>query len=293
LQLTDIKKHYVARALSENERNRRLFINELDSAGSRKEYSRCLGEFLLYLRRDFSINELKTEREHINAFKNYLFLNKQNSKSTVNKKLSVISGYFIFLIEKRVLAENPCEFVRRFKMANIGKSVAITREEIERIYRSLSFNTFYEIQKKTLIVLLFESGIRISEMLNLKISSLKKDYGEYILEFEQKGGRNHRIKLNDLSIAYLGRYLEELALLGEIDPNTHLFLTRKRRLLDRNNFAKMLKRVAINAGLDTAIHPHSARVSYIKKRNREGADIYTIRKEVGHSSVRTTERYLG
>ena len=85
------------RDLSENEKNRLLFLMELDSIGSRAEYKRGLSEFITYLRLEFSINELKAEREHINAYKNHLLLNKKNGKATINKKLAVVSSYFQFM----------------------------------------------------------------------------------------------------------------------------------------------------------------------------------------------------
>jgi site-specific recombinase XerD len=110
------------RNLSDNEKNRLHFLMELDSAGSRTEYKRGLGEFITYIRTEFSINELKVEREHINAYKNHLLLNKKNAKATINKKLAVVSSYFHFLQSKRVVEENPCEFIRRFRMANVGTS---------------------------------------------------------------------------------------------------------------------------------------------------------------------------
>ena len=138
--IVEVKKteRNLRRNLSDNEKNRLLFIMELDSIGSRAEYKRGLSEFITYLRLEFSINELVTSREHINAYKNYLLHNKKNGKSTINKKLAVVSSYFAYLISKKVLENNPCEFIRRFKMANVGTSVAITREEVERLYNSMS-----------------------------------------------------------------------------------------------------------------------------------------------------------
>mgnify|MGYP002147311952 CR=1 FL=1 len=94
------------RNLSENEKNRLLFLMELDSLGSRAEYKRGLSEFITYLRTEFSINELKAEREHVNSYKNHLLLNKKNAKATINKKLAVVSSYFQYLQSKRVINEN-------------------------------------------------------------------------------------------------------------------------------------------------------------------------------------------
>ena len=258
--IVEVKKteRNLRRNLSDNEKNRLLFIMELDSIGSRAEYKRGLSEFITYLRLEFSINELVTSREHINAYKNYLLHNKKNGKSTINKKLAVVSSYFAYLISKKVLENNPCEFIRRFKMANVGTSVAITREEVERLYNSMSTGKLYDLQKKTMIILLFETGMRISELLTLKIGSIKRDFGDYILEFEQKGGAIHRVVLNELALSYLGNFLEELAISGsELTEEKILFQTRSGRKINRKNFARLLKTLAQKAGLNSDIHTYS------------------------------------
>lgn len=281
------------RNLSDTEKHRLLFLMELDSIGSREEYKRGLGEFVTYVRTEFSINELKVEREHINAYKNHLLLNKKNAKSTINKKLAVISSYFHYLQSKRVLEENPCEFIRRFRMANVGTSVAITRGEVEQLYNSMPGSNLYNLQKKTMVVLLFETGMRISELLSLKIGSIKRDFGDYILEFEQKGGGIHKVILNELALSYLGNFLEELGNKGaELTEDKFLFQTKTGRKINRKNFARLIKSLGMKAGISSEIHPHTARVSFIRQKHKENMDIYSIRKKVGHSSVRTTERYL-
>jgi site-specific recombinase XerD len=282
------------RTLSDNEKHRLLFLMELDSIGSRAEYKRGLSEFITYLRLEFSINEQLATREHINAYKNHLLLNKKNAKATINKKLAIVSSYYQYLLSKRLLEENPCEFIRRFRMSNTGTSVAITRDEIEQLYNTISATRLYDLQIKTMIILLFETGMRISELLSLKIGSIKRDFGDYILEFEQKGGAIHRVILNELALSYLGRFLEELTAIGsDLSEEKILFQTRSGRQINRKNFARLLNTLAKKAGLSSEIHPHTARVSFIRHKHKENMDIYSIRKKVGHSSVRTTERYLG
>lgn len=292
--MVPFQKNPLTRRLSVTEHNRLLFLMEFDSVGTRSEYKRGLSEFISYLRVEFSINELKAEREHINAYKNHLHLNIKNSKVTINKKLAVVSSYYQYLISKKVLESSPCEFIKRYKVANVGSSVAITRDEVEKLYSSLHTKNIQELQKKTMIVLLFETGMRISELLNLKIGSIKRDFGDYILEFEQKGGANHRVILNELALSYLGKFLEELTIAGfDVSEDKLMFQTKTGRNINRKNFARLIKNIAEKAGINSEIHPHTARVSFIRQSHKEGMDIYTIRKNVGHSSVKTTERYLG
>ena len=145
-----------------------------------------------------------------------------------------------------------------------------------------------------MIVLLFETGMRISELLSLKVGSIKRDFGDYILEFEQKGGVIHRVVLNELALSYLGKFLEVMGNNGsDLTEEKILFQTRSGRNINRKNFARLLSILAKKAGLSSEIHPHTARVSFIRQKNKENMDIYSIRKKVSHSSVRTTERYLG
>jgi integrase/recombinase XerD len=178
-------------------------------------------------------------------------------------------------------------------MANIAKSVAITREEVELLYYSLPFKTIKEKQFKVMVVLLFETGIRISELLNLKIGSIKKNFGKYVLEFNQKGDRLHRVELNELCLSFLGCYLELMSSRCDSLAEDHnLFQTSKGRSINRKNFYRSLKAIKQKIGFGFDIHPHTARVSFIRQRHEEGMDVYSIKKMVGHSSVNTTERYL-
>ena len=99
--------------------------------------------------------------------------------------------------------------------------------------------------------------------------------------------------LNELSLAFLGTFLENISANGEDHSvDQFLFQTRTGRKINRKNFARLLNTLALKAHLSSEIHPHTARVSFIRQKHLEGMDIYTIRKKVGHSSVKTTERYL-
>jgi len=281
------------RTISDNERLRLFFLSEQDSLGTKQEYKRALSEFIAFLRNEFLITEMLAKREHINSFKNYLLFNKKNSKVTINKKLSVVSSYYIFLITKNALKENPCRYIKRFKISNFGKSVAIARDEVLLLYKSLPVRTLREKQFKTMIVILFETGIRVSELLCLRIGSIKKDFGEYVLEFQQKGDRLHRVKLNEVGLSFLGQHLEIINdSSGLLNDNEYLFRTSNGTPYNRKNFYRSLKTINVKLGINIEIHPHTARVSFIKQKHKEGVDIYSIKKMVGHSSINTTERYL-
>ncbi len=282
------------RNLSKLDLLRLNFLKDLNSSGTREEYRRNLGEFLVYLRSEFTINELSVGREHITAFKDYLILNKKNCKVTVNKKIAVISSYFVFLINSRILLDNPCFYVRRFNSSNIGRTRALDRSTVETLYRSLPQLTFEQLKKKTMIILLFETGIRESELLGLRLNSIQYDFGSYVLFFEQKGGKFHKVRLKELAVSYLGKYIEEfLKHKTEHKEDSLLFSTKSNLRISRKNFCRMLICIGKKYGIDSNLNPHMARATYIRQSHKEGRDIYSIKKDVGHSSVTTTERYLG
>lgn len=270
---------------------RRMFIEYYNSHATRSEYHRCLGEYIAYLRLHFAVTEIRATSDHVNAFKNHLLKNLQNNEVTINKKISVVSSYYTFLMRRKLISDNPVRFIRKFKVSNTGKSRAITRDEIEQIYRSLKEETRYQITIKTMIILLFETGIRVSELINLKTDNIIYDYGEYYLEFVQKGGKKHKVKLNDVSKYYIGRLLENENL-DETSPD-YIFKTKNGRVFDRKNLYRLIVSLGKKNELRVKIHPHTARVSYIREALETGREIYSIKKSVGHSSIKTTERYLG
>lgn len=290
-----VKTHSnLRRNLSELDMHRLRFLQDFNSIGTRNEYKRNLGEFITYIRTEFLINELKVEREHITAFKSYLQLNRSNSSVTINKKLSVISSYFSYLQNLRIVNDNPCFYVRRFNVSNLGMTRALDRKSVEKLYTSLPSSNFHHLKIKTMVVLLIETGIRESELLSLKLSSITKDFGSYVLIFDQKGGKKHKVILNELAVAILGQYLEQLLELGpSTGEESLLFSTKSGKKIDRKNFYKLFKKIGSKYNIDNDLNPHMTRATYIRQKYEEGIDIYRVKKDVGHSSIKTTERYLG
>lgn len=269
---------------------RKLFIEYFNSSGTKDEYRRCLEEYIAYLRLHFAITEIKATSDHINAFKNYLQNEVSNTSTTINKKLSVVSSYYTFLIRRKIVLDNPVRFIRKFKVSNNGRSRAITRNEIELIYRSLKEDSVYQLMIKTLIIILFETGMRVSELISLTTENIAYDYGDYYLEFIQKGGKSHRVKLNEISKYYLGKILELEKI--EDGENILLFKTKTGHRLDRKNVYRLISGIGKRNNLRVEIHPHTARVSYIREALESGKEIYSIKRDVGHGSIKTTERYL-
>lgn len=269
---------------------RKLFISYFNSEGTREEYERCLGGYLGYLRMHFGISEIRATSDHINAFKNFLYVDVKNSEVTINKKLSIVSSYYTFLMRRKIVLDNPVRFIKKFKVSSMGRSRAITRNEIELIYSSLKENTAYQITIKTLIIVLFELGIRVSELINLTTENIIYDYGDYCLDFTQKGGKNHKVKLNELTKCYLGKLLQ----LRSVEEGSVelLFRTKTGQRFDRKNIYRLLAGIGKRNDLKVKIHPHTARVSFIREALESGREIYSIKRSVGHSSVKTTERYL-
>lgn len=269
---------------------RKLFIAYFNSEGTKDEYLRCLEEYLAFLRMYFGLSEVRATSDHVNAFKNYLHNEISNSEITINKKLSIVSSYYTFLIRRKIVLDNPVRFIRKYKVSSSGKSRAVTREEIESIYRSLKEENKYQLTIKTLVILLFETGIRVSEVINLSTANIVYDYGNYYLEFTQKGGKIHKVKLNELSKYYIGRLLDCEDSEGE--QASLLFKTKNGAKFDRRNIHRLIASLGKKNNLKVKIHPHSARVSFIREALESGMELYTIKRVVGHSSIKTTERYL-
>lgn len=289
----EIKEHRnLRRALSRLEQARIFYLQEFDSPATKKEYKRNLGEFIHYLRTQYNTTELSAQREHINAFKNYLLNNSKNSKLTINKKLSVVSGYFEYLAEKSLIEDNPAHYIRRYKRASQSHTRALSETEVLLLLEHIPHKTYLQLKFKTMCVLLFDIGMRIEELLTLSPDSIQIYEGQYVFYLKNKGGALHRVEIPESSQAYLGKYLEESLKIYQTSENMHyLFMTSSKRKIERKNFTRMLSSYAQRLGIGH-VHPHMARATKARSMRKAGCDVFKIKSHLAHKSINTTFIYL-
>lgn len=302
-----VRKDYL-NALIE-ERSQSGFNNELEyeffsnfqSPHTRKSYRIDITNFFEFLRENFtevdSYSEIK--RVHMVAYRNWLTDNDYAPKS-INRKLAANSSFFDFLVEKNMMAFNPCTSIKRPRQEVVSPTNDLTDEQIIHLFEEVDKLKDEALLHKAVIYMLFTTGIRKAELINLKRKNILKKDDFYFIEIKAKGGKILQKVLHPRCVVVLFEYINYLEKDGEtLHPEDWIFRPTKNPL-EPTNLIKPLNPTSVDyivktwckkVGIEQKISPHSARASYIGSALDAGIDLYKISKDVGHSSVKTTEEY--
>jgi site-specific recombinase XerD len=245
------------------------------------------------------------ERVHIVAFRNWLTDNNMAPK-TINRKMASASSFFDFLIEKGIIQHNPCSSIKRPRQEVKNATNDLNDEEIANLLTLIDQLHGPGLLHKAILYTLFTTGIRKAELINLKIKNIVKKeelHSEHhVIEIVAKGGKRLTKVLHPKCYEVIQEYLAYHQYEADnslLHPEDWVFRPSRNPLnpehtlkpLNPKSVDYIIKSWCKKAGITTRISPHSARASYIGSALENGIDLYKISKDVGHSSVKTTEEY--
>ena len=265
----------------------------------------------LKLERGLSDNSIKGYYYDLVLFKNFLVANKVNDtpfncksetiknylyKSFSDKKsrsqarsISAIKSFFNYLIFEGYIKESPISNIEAPKQEK-KLPVVLTEDEIKNLINSIDLNHDFGQRNKTIIEILYGTGIRVSELVNLKLSNIF--FKENIIKVIGKGNKERFVPLGEIASNEMKIYINDRNQL-KIDSKSSdiLFLNRYGRRLTRSMIFKIISDASKRIGLDKKISPHTLRHSFATHLIKNGADLRTIQLILGHESITTTEIY--
>ncbi|WP_240702842.1 site-specific tyrosine recombinase XerD [Thermodesulfobacterium sp. TA1] len=208
---------------------------------------------------------------------------------TVARKLSSLRSFLKFLeVEKGLnvnlgFLENPKLPLRLPKVLSL--------EEIERLLSQPDLKHPLGYRDRTMLELMYATGIRVSELIGLKGQDLNLELG--FLRVMGKGGKERLIPIGDYALDFLKNYLNNIRpILISPKSKDHVFLNRRGTPLTRQRFWQIIKQYALKAGIDVEkISPHVLRHSFASHLLQRGADLRALQLMLGHSSLATTQVY--
>ena len=266
----------------------------------------------LKLERGLSINSIKSYEYDLIDFKKYINENKINKhphectsgivkryiyKNFSDKKssrsqarlISSLKSFFNYLLFEGKINISPIDDIETPKLEKKLPEV-LTVDEITRLISSVNLNNEFGQRNKTIIEVLYGTGIRVSELIGLNLSNIY--FNESFLKVLGKGNKERFVPLGDIASIEIKKYLDQRKKLN-IDPKFSdiLFLNRYGRQLTRSMIFKIIKDSAMEANIRKNISPHTLRHSYATHLLKNGADLRTIQLILGHESIITTEIY--
>lgn len=204
--------------------------------------------------------------------------------------LSGIRSFYKYLLLSGEIEQDPTELL---ESPHLGERLpeVLSTDEIDQIQKSIDLSKPEGQRNKTIIEVLFSCGLRVSELVNLKLSNLYLEEG--FVRVMGKGSKERLVPISSKAIRELQYWFADRNLMkiqqGEED---YVFLNRRGKHLTRTMILIMLKRQAVAAGITKTISPHTLRHSFATELLKGGADLRAIQAMLGHESIGTTELYM-
>ena len=234
-------------------------------------------------------NPLKVKRIDLIKFINYLNEEKKSSR-TQARILSSIKSFYNYLIFDDKIKENPSIEIYSPKLEK-KFPIVLGIKEVDRIIESIDLSLDHGERNRTIVECLYSCGLRVSELINLKISEINFD-DEYI-KVIGKGNKQRITPINQNLIIYFKNYINEIRSKIKIDKkNTdYLFINRRGKKISRVLVFNIVKEACQKAGIKKNISPHTFRHSFATHLVEGGADLRAVQEMLGHSNITTTEIY--
>ncbi len=258
------------------------------SKNTLESYRRDLNKFASFLNQKNITTPESVDRENINLFLAEL-KNNNCATSTISRTIASIRSFFNFLMEEGILDNNPALELESPKIEKKLPRV-LTTEEIDRLLGQPRPVDQKGLRDKAMLELLYASGIRVSELIDLNLSDFDPRVG--YLRCKGKGQKERIVPIGSVAINYVNDYMNNArAKLCKNNGETSLFVNQHGNRMTRQGFWKILKKYALKSKIDGEITPHTIRHSFATHLLENGADLRSVQEMLGHSDIATTQVY--
>jgi integrase/recombinase XerD len=209
--------------------------------------------------------------------------------SSANRRLSVLKRFYQLALRERRIEIDPC-----LKMASARQPTrfvhTLSEAQVEALLEAPDVATPLGLRERTMLELMYASGLRVSELVTLKIVELSLNDG--VLRVTGKGSKTRLVPFGEQARHWLERYMKEargVILNGQVDDA--LFVTGRGGPMTRQMFWIVIKKHAAKAGIDAPLSPHTLRHAFATHLLNHGADLRVVQLLLGHSDISTTQIY--
>lgn len=209
--------------------------------------------------------------------------------------LTSIKTLFTFLIEEGRCKDNPCDLIESPKLQRVLPTV-LSEEEIDSMIQSCGNDDFLETRNKAMLEVLYGCGLRVSELLAVRLTDLFRNEG--FIRVTGKGDKQRLVPIGEYAIASIDNYIRYRAKVMERKEENAkkykdiLFINRMGGPLTRVMVFNVVKNAAARAGITKDVSPHTLRHSFATHLVENGADLRVVQQMLGHESILTTEIYM-
>ena len=275
--IKDYKKDHIIRSFLDS-----LYIEKGLSKNTVSSYENDISSFSSWLNKK-QINYKHVSDKDINEFISNLFLCGLKS-SSINRKISSIKHFYLFLSKKKIIKYSPADEIETPKQEKY-LPISMSEEEVERLINSPNSNRIIERRDKAMIEILYATGMRISELVNLKLTDI--DFNRSVLKVFGKGSKERLVPYGEKAAEALNIYLRD----RKRSDSKNVFLSNRGSQITRGAFWQRIKVYIKRENLKSSISPHTLRHAFATHLLNRGADLRSVQILLGHSDLSTTQIY--
>lgn len=256
------------------------------SENTTKNYEIDILEFLEYCNKE----HISKEKINYNDVKKYLvsLYDKKYSKSTVSRKISSLRSFYKYLYINNIIDKNPFLFVSLPKKEKKLPRF-VNYEDLNTIFSIPNINNDYGLRDRLILELLYGTGIRVSELCDIKISDI--EFSNKTIRVVGKGNKERIVCYGDYCKEILNKYLNIRSKLLKNKRHDYLLVNKNGGKIIVRSVQLLIDKIIKLAAIKKNITPHTLRHTFATHLLNEGCDILTVKELLGHSSLDTTQIY--
>ena len=219
----------------------------------------------------------------------WLSVQSRGSARTAARRLSAARRFYGYLLRERYIDEDP---TLRVQGPRLGRPLpkTLSERDVESLLEAPDVTEALGLRDRAMLELLYATGLRVSELVSLRMAGLNLRQG--VVRVVGKGSRERLVPLGDEATRWLGRYLlDARPALLKGQENDAVFPTTRGGPMTRQAFWHLIRRYAMEAGLDMALSPHTLRHAFATHLLNHGADLRVVQLLLGHADISTTQIY--
>ncbi|OIO32911.1 MAG: site-specific tyrosine recombinase XerD [Candidatus Omnitrophica bacterium CG1_02_40_15] len=251
-------------------------------------YKRDLCKFVDYLKSKKIDSIDKVQRQMVNSF---MMVEKDRGlgSNSISRELACIKSFFKFLLKENIIKENTVTIIESPKLWK-RLPFTLSVNEVEALLNAPNVRDIMEMRDKACMELIYATGMRVSELVNLKMDDINMGVG--FAKCFGKGSKERIVPFGKKAKESLERYLEKSRpQFLKRSISNYLFLTRLSKPMSRQTFWKIIKRYTKAARIKKKVTPHSLRHSFATHILERGADLRIVQEMLGHADISTTQIY--
>jgi len=264
-----------------------LIKEKNSSSNTLSSYLRDLRQFGEWIIKTADVLPQHATKDNISAYYRYL-VSCGKSQATISRCSASLRCFYNHLIEKRKIRDNPAKHVETVRQKRKLPQI-LTNNEVELFLEQPDMHDAKGIRDKAMLELLYATGIRVSELINLNVRDVNLTIGFVRCE---NGNKERVIPMYKVAVKALKEYLENVRpIMVYEDDESALFVNVGGSRMSRQGFWKIVKTYQKKAGIDKDITPHTLRHSFAAHLLVNGADLKDVQEMLGHADLSTTQIY--